>query len=576
MNNDILTFQGNVVCGENGRICDFKVITERPRSFSLLEFEMEVSNLSEELNVYYEKDLLISAEITFESGNIIRTRAFYFEEYEINDRNELSGRTKKSPCFRLRINPQEEGKCSVKLALYIKGERTDTLCADVMVKKGEKGSRLLKVEPRRRQTFITASGENFTVVGENVGWNFPIEHRNSFGQYLMKHMTALSRCGGNFMRTWDYLEAGSRIRKTAYTMCQDSSAIWDRVFETAENLGVYISLVMTVHGEVSSKVDSSFALSVWHKNNGGFITDAKDFFTDYNAKDAYKTYIQYITARWGYNEHIIWELFNEIDHTDAILEGNLEEVRTWLSEMAECVRNNDPYGHLVTNSTGAVSVAAALYQPFDFVYYHQYNYYSIGQIADLHKNAWRAYNRPVLIGEFGYDSPCTFDFNDGSHISKDLLVLHQGNWAGVMGGGAGTAMNWWWMDMPDVDGYRSYIGIAKMAKRIPWNEESLVSITHESVSLSCTRIGSMGYCTENSAYLWFYDNNYSPMCRDNIDFMGEWAELCLEGGEYSVEWIDTRSGDSKIVETKKTENGKLRLNMPLWSKDIALVVQKIA
>ena len=35
--------------------------------------------------------------------------------------------------------------------------------------------------------------------------------------------------------------------------------------------------------------------------------------------------------------------------------------------------------------------------------------------------------------------------------------------------------------------------------------------------------------------------------------------------------------ESAAVETfEQTENGKLRLNMPSWSKDIALVVQKIA
>lgn len=569
-----LTYNGQTICGENGRISEFKVITKNPRTFSLLEFEMQILDIPSGFNVYDEKDVLISVETVFNSGKTIKTRAFYFEEYEFNQSNELVGRTKKNPCFRIRISPQEEGECRVTVKLYISNKQVDCVKGCVLVGENKKGSQILRVEPNRRHTFIKKSGENLILFGENVGWNFPIQQHHCFGQYIINHMTSLSKCGGNLVRIWDYLEAGSRIRKTIHTMCQHASAMWDRIFETAENMGVYVSLVMTVHGEVSSRVDSSFALSVWNRENGGFITDPKEFFTDRKVIDAYKMYIQYIVARWGYCENIIWELFNEIDHTDAMIAGNLNEVRSWLQEMSDYMRKNDPYGHFVTNSTGGVGVTSALWEAFDFVYYHQYNAYSVAQVADMHREAARAYNRPVIIGEFGYDGPFSYYFNEDSHISKDLLIVHLGNWAGVMGGGAGTAMNWWWMDMPAVDGYQSYIGISKMSKRIPWEKPSIRTVTNETIATSHNRINVMGYCDNESAYLWFCDNNYLPTCRDEFCFQDETALLPLSEGKYSVKWIDTRSGESFKEDKLKVSGDKAAIKMPKWSVDIAVVVEK--
>ena len=569
-----LTYNSDAICGKNGRINDFKVITKNPQTFSLLEFEMQILDIPNGLNVYNEKDVLISVEMVSVSGKTIRTRAFYFEEYEFNDSNELIGRTEKNPCFRIRISPQEEGEWKITAKLYIHNKQVDCVIGCVLVSENKRGSRILRIEPNRRQTFITKTGENLILFGENVGWNFPIQAHHCFGQYIINHMTSLSKCGGNYVRVWDYLEAGSRIRKTVHTMCQHASAMWDRIFESAEDMGIYISLVMTVHGEVSNRVDSSFALSVWNKSNGGFITDAKEFFTDRNVIDAYKSYIQYIVARWGYCENIIWELFNEIDHTDAMIEGNLTEVRSWLQEMTDYMRKTDPYGHFITNSTGGVGVAAALWKPFDFIYYHQYNSYSVAQIADMHIEANRAYNRPVLVGEFGYDGPFSYYFNEGLHISKDLLIIHLGNWAGVMGGGAGTAMNWWWMDMPGVDGYKSYIGISKMAKRIPWGNPLMRMVTNETIAASHNRINTMGYCDSESAYLWFCDNNYLPMCRDEYFFKKEMVLLPLNEGEYVVKWIDTRSGECIKEEKTKFIGEKTAIEMPNWSIDISVVVEK--
>ena len=504
MNADInlITSESEPIKSLRGNLCDFKVITKKPITFSLLEFELQIPNLPKDLNVYYEKDLLISVDAVSESGKHINTRAFYFEEYEYGEDNEIIGRTEKAPCFRIRVNPQEEGLLKIGVTLLIHGEKIDSIECAVSVEKNCNGSQILRVEPKEKKTFIKASGEKFTVLGENVGWNFPIQHHHCFGQYIINHMTALSRCNGNFIRTWDYLECGSRIRATTHTMRQDSSAMWDKIFEKATDMDVYVSLVMTVHGEVSSIVDSSFLLSVWHENNGGFITDAKDFFVDERSKDGYKAYIQYILARWGYNEHIIWELFNEVDHTDAMMAGNLNDVAEWLTEMSEYIRKFDPYAHLVTNSVGGVSIASALYKPFDFVYYHQYNPYSIGQIADLHREAARAYERPVLIGEHGYDGVGIYHLNGDAHISEDLLILHQGIWAGLMGGGAGGAMNWWWMDMSGVDGYRSYIGASAMAKRIHLCNDSLTEVTKETININNSRIEVLGYLGSCSAYLW--------------------------------------------------------------------------
>lgn len=562
------------VNGINDRLLDFKVLTARPMAFSLLEFEVFVSDLPAGINVYKESDVDVSLRLVSSGGKTIVTSGFFFQEYSFKE-NRLISHTENPSSFRMRVSPCEAGEWSFELTLKIRGESVDSLKGSVSVLPSIKGSRLLRVEPNRKQTFVTASGDDIVFCGRNLCWSMPASEKDIFADYVISNMKKLAENGGNMFRIWDFIECGSYIKKGVHDMNQAASAMWDRVFEAADELEVYISFVCSAHGEVSSRVDACFDRSPWHKNQGGYIEKAEDFFSDSETISAYKTYLRYIVSRFGYCEHIFFELFNEIDHTDALIEGRLSEVKAWLFEMASYIRGIDPYGHLVTNSTGALSVVPALYDDFDFIYYHIYNYYAMNQLSEVQRAAHIAYNLPVVLGEYGFDY-VTEHMLENRFFSEDFLEVHQGNWAGIMGCGAATAMPWWWYELPDgYDSYKCYKVISDFAKKVPWSRADLLPVSDETVNLSNRRIGVMGYIGSDCAYMWLFDNNYLTMCRDMAEFENEDLSFALENGEYLAEWIDTRSGGIIKDEKIRVLDGQFTLDMPTWSKDVALRIQKI-
>lgn len=567
--------QKPTISGRNGKLSDFRVVTECPMTFSLTEFETLVLDIPSDVNVYRESEINLSISLTSPSGKTVSASGFYFEEYCFNPKNELVGPADSIPGFRFRVNLKEAGDWSFSVILSMYGKCIDSLCGNILVKDSEKTSRILRVEPTRRQTFVTELGENVVFCGRNLCWSMPIEQKNIFAEYVTSNMKMLAKNGGNMFRMWDFLECGSYIKKGVHNMNQAASAMWDKVFEATDELDVYISFVCSAHGEVSTKVDAVFGRSPWNVAQGGYIKNAEDFFTDKKTKEAYKTYLRYVVSRWGYCEHIIFELFNEIDHTDAMIAGRLDDVKNWLSEMSDYIRSIDPYHHLVTNSAGSISVTPAVYDGFDYIYYHIYNFYSMNQLSELQRNGWYAYNRPVVLGEFGFAGEHTECLLEHRFFSNDFLEIHQGNWAGIMGGGASTAMPWWWYEIPpEYDSYKCYKVISNFAKQIPWNRADLSNVFDECVNISNHRISVMGYRGTDCAYLWIFDNNYLSMCRDSIVFKNETISFELDSGEYLAECIDTHSGNVIKREKIIALDRNIEINMPIWSKDIALKIEK--
>lgn len=564
----------------NEKIIDFKLITENPSKLTLTEFEFNIDELSSDLNVYKEQDVAVEMEIVSPKGETFKIDAFYFEEYAFDEEMELKawgedGRTEKAPCFRIRLNPKTAGLYNYKVTLKIKGELKDTIKGSLEIADNDKQSRIASVEPKRRQVFATPDGKPFPVIGENLSWNYPATVRTKFGQYTAEQMKLLSKYGGNYARIWDYVDVGGRIKKAVHEMRQDSSAMWDYIFESAEECGFYISFCLNPHGEVSTSIDRTFHNSIWCKENGGYIEDAADFFTDKQTIEASKTHLRYVIARWGYTESILcWELFNEIDHSDALShKGMLKEVNAWLQDMADYIRAKDPYGHMVANSAGYPLVTFATSDPFDFVFFHLYNFFALTQAQRLCYSTWRGYNKPVVVGETGVDGPVKYMTQ--KRIGEDLLELYQGNWASFMGGSAGTGMHWYWEEVGMFEAHKTFGPISEMAKYIPWDDPEMKNVTNETVKCFNNRVNAMGYMGEDYACLWIYDSKLLPPARyERTTFSDEKVWVPIKKGDYKVLWMNAETGEYIKEYTASAENS-LTLDIPEWTKDIALIIKPL-
>ena len=80
---------------------------------------------------------------------------------------------------------------------------------------------------------------------------------------------------------------------------------------------------------------------------------------------------------------------------------------------------------------------------------------------------------------------------------------------------------------------------------------------------------------DNYADLWLYDNHLMPINRKETLFENETVSMKIENGSYTVSWINTRSGEEVKCDTVLVSGNILSVNMPIWSKDIALVVELV-
>jgi hypothetical protein len=119
---------------------------------------------------------------------------------------------------------------------------------------------------------------------------------------------------------------------------------------------------------------------------------------------------------------LAWELWNEVELTDNY---DFVKVSAWHNHMAEFIRNNDPYGHLITTSS---DYRFGSLQSLDLLTVHRYGptgFLDIGgAVHDLISNLLQQYKKPVILAEFGAD----WRWSDDSYTIKDAegVQIHNG------------------------------------------------------------------------------------------------------------------------------------------------------
>ena len=568
---DIL-LKDNFLNGINGKIKNFKIVSERVETFTLLEFQVDMPILDSDINVYDSS----SVRFSFEMDGTIHADAFYFEEYAFGSDLTLQNRTEQSPCFRIRVMPQKAGISAFKLSLFINDELVDTLIGNIEILRSNKSSKILSVEPIRKQVFITKDSVCVPLIGGNLSYFQKIEDINSYAKEITEKMKRLSQNGVNHIRFIDNTKNGVSLRESVVQMCQKTSALWDAIFKCAEELGIYITFVLADASEIPMKDSPSFKNEMWHQDNGGFLTDATEFFEDEKSVNAFLEYVRYVISRYGYSEQVLtWEIFNEIDRCGAMWRGKLDEIKSWLTKVINYIKSTDSYGHTVSCSILIINLMTAFHKLFDILSYHQCDQSGHGMLIEMQNNSRRAFNKPVIISNSGV-SGYRIKWSGGAFTS-DLFDLNQNNWVGIMGGGAGTCLNKNSKEIYETNSEWCFKAVSDFSKQIPFDDVNMITVTEESIKTTHNRISLMGYCGDDYAYLWLYDNFLWSVARENeISFENEKIlKLRVSDGKYAVKWIESLTGDLLYKEDITVLNQKTTITMPKWSKDVAVAIRKI-
>jgi uncharacterized protein DUF5060 len=295
-------------------------------------------------------------------------------------------------------------------------------------------------DPSNSNRFVLDNGRRHFPAGHNVAWSstsanaldiFPKmgpAHEN-WSRVWMTHFFEGQGLGLNL----DWPKVGGTFGQLSLA----NASNWDAIVTAAERNDIYFQMVLQHHGQYSTSVDANWNQNPWNTANGGFLTNATQFFTNSMAKTLTKRKYRYIIARWGYSPSIMaWELFNEVQFTDAAQSGQWSIVGAWHDELALFLKAQDVYDHLVTTSS---EMNQPIWAQTDYYQHHDYPSDLITALADPAGSPVPI--RPVFGGECGLQSTPQWG------VSAPI-------WAGLMGAQSGNAQPWFW---DRIDPNREYV-----------------------------------------------------------------------------------------------------------------------
>lgn len=329
----------------------------------------------------------------------------------------------------------------------------------------------VRIDPRSGRFFQFDSGRPYVPIGVNLVGGDPAR----YDYYLPKFAAA----GVNLARLWLSARELGIERGQPTVFDQQRAAALDEVVNLGAGLGVRLMLCLSDFREALGGRQGYWGDTAYSRLSPA----PEDFFTSPQAAQAYRKRLRYIVARWSASSAVqSWELFNEADLTSA-WERHAGSVREWHQAMAGHLQGIDPYRHPVTTSFAGREDDSLWAQPqLQIVQLHSYP----GRLESLAENlrgavrTLAAHGKPVLVGEFG--THATNFYGDADALG---LGLHEGLWAPLFAGAAGSGMSWWWEWVDRYELYPRFAAVSEFVRGLAWHEEGFAAVDPGEVEVVC-------------------------------------------------------------------------------------------
>ncbi|MCX7804067.1 MAG: hypothetical protein N3A38_02645, partial [Planctomycetota bacterium] len=352
----------------------------------------------------------------------------------------------------------------------------------------------------------------------------------------------------------------------------------DYALALARKHGLKVHLVIDNHGKMSNWCDPEWKDSPHNQYSdyNGSVRNVRDFFTDPTARELHKRRLRYIIARWAGDPTIMgFELVSEYD----LIADNRHFYRTptaqaWLREMMTFFRENDPYGHPLTNHYATdcryIDMEMARTPLFDYVTGDGYRpagaFYPLAVDTSRYLAPLR---KPFLITEFGGNW-------DGTTESRLEADLHTGLWASFMTLAGGTPLFWWYDFIDRRDLYFHYKAFAGFVSGEDRRGQDFAPF--EGAVPSGGRLQYLGIRGRDVTYLWLFDpaameDMPPPDSRPHFPR----ASIAVPGlppSRYEVEFWDTYKGGRIASEIVDATSGILSCSAPPFRNDIAVKIRR--
>ncbi|NIM06634.1 MAG: DUF5060 domain-containing protein [Armatimonadetes bacterium] len=439
-------------------------------------FELTIKSPGTFENPFDPAQIDITGEFLTPSRKTVQVPAFYYQPYRRSQ--DAKGNEILTPdgdaVFKIRFAWGELGEYRYRVIARRKGHSRILGAGEFKVVASEAQGYV-----RRSETaplyFQFDSGASYFAIGENMCWP------SAGGTYdYDKWMPKLVAHGGNYIRLW-LINEWSKLSLEHLSLSPgdgnglgryDQQAAWriDYILERADRLDLKVMMCI----DSFNSLDATGIYSQWNRYpynaaNGGPCETPAEFFTDTEAKRLFKQRLRHLVARWGYATQVLsWEFWNEVDIVNDYHSAN---VAAWHEEMAAYLRSIDSWAHLITtsfaNTPGDPEVDGL--EQLDYVQSHNYGAEdTAGMIAQISRQKIEAYGKPHYFGEYGTDWRFRENTND-----PDGIHLHNGLWAAMLSGSAGTAMTWWWDNYIEPNNlYHHFAPVAAFAADVNWAQEN--------------------------------------------------------------------------------------------------------
>ena len=509
--------------------------------------------------------------------------------------------------WKVRFAPDTPGKYSYVLKVADRtGARPETLATKprsfTCVRSQNRG--YVRVAKDRRH-FEFSTGESFSPIGHNVHSSNDVSTRNckllkikpedDRGTKAYEEIFArMARNGENvveiWMASWSLdIEWTARWKNYFGLGRYNLHHAWklDYLLSLAEKHGIYVHLVLDNHGKLSTYVDPEWKDNPYSEENGGLVKNARDYFSQLDARAQYKKKLRYIIARWGYSPRIMGiELISEIDlvgqsYGDWANRAFLEKKAAWNRDIARHIKKIDHGRHMLTThySTDYGRVRAEIVDipEIDYIaldaYRNARRWRNSGIVPLLRttcRELWKLYDKPIWITEYG-GSPF------GTTLPRLEADMHAGIWAGYMLDCAGTPLLWWFMYIDKHKKYGHYRALANFARGEDRRGRKMKSKTARLSGPSRKQADGIVLKNDRSAYIWIYDAKAAiampalgkePVHKSLIVQLKD-----MRVGAYKIEFWDTYRGRIVGKATVSATADGLTIQLPDFKTDIAVKVR---
>jgi hypothetical protein len=289
------------------------------------------------------------------------------------------------------------------------------------------------------------SGKPYWPLGHNLGWQSAAPMPD-----MTECLALMGKKGINWSRVWACHWDGKNpfwppdpSRLPLGEMFSDALHRWDEIAVAAQKAGVRFQFVLFHHGGWSTRTNPNWQDNPWNAERGGFLARAADFFTDERARTRSRSWLRYAVARYGHETCIMaWELFNEVEWVDAIVDNRQADVARWHAEMAAYLRSIDPYNHLITTSS---HLHLPIWKEMDYYQPHSYP----PSMASMVLSTKLPKDKPLFYGEVGPGAL-------GSAKPVQVRAVRDGIWSALLSHHAGAAQYWTWEFVFRYDLLREY------------------------------------------------------------------------------------------------------------------------